>query len=132
MMAGMASRVHTITFDCAEWQPLLAFWAEVLDFVEDPNDPNSPDDPQGLIQASDGSLRMLFIPVPEGKQAKNRVHLDLTPTDRTRDEEVERVLRLGASLHSDFRRPDGSGFVVLQDLEGNELCIERSEAERRG
>jgi len=73
---------------------------------------------------------MLFIPVPEGKTAKNRVHPDLEPTDRTRDEEVERVVALGARVTDDRRNADGTGWVVLADPEGNEFCIERSAAER--
>ena len=54
---------------------------------------------------------------------KNRVHLDLRPVDRTREQEVQRVLALGASQLADHRRPDGSGWITLADLEGNEFCI---------
>ncbi|MDQ3733323.1 MAG: VOC family protein, partial [Actinomycetota bacterium] len=61
---------------------------------------------------------------------KNRLHLDLRPTDRTRDEEVARLLALGASLIDDRRRPDGTGWAVLADPEGNEFCVERSAVER--
>ncbi|MCI0687970.1 MAG: hypothetical protein L0Y54_12130 [Sporichthyaceae bacterium] len=61
---------------------------------------------------------------------KNRMHLDLQPQDRTRDEEVERVIGLGATLVDDHRKPDGTGWVVLADREGNEFCVERSAAER--
>jgi hypothetical protein len=68
--------------------------------------------------------------VPEGKTAKNRVHLDLEPSGSTRDEQVEQALALGATLVGDHRKPDGSGWVTLADPEGNELCIERSSAER--
>jgi predicted enzyme related to lactoylglutathione lyase len=68
--------------------------------------------------------------IAEGKVAKNRVHLDLQPTDRTRDEEVERLLGLGAALVADHRNPDGTGWAVLADPEGNEFCVERSHAER--
>jgi Glyoxalase-like domain len=68
--------------------------------------------------------------VPEAKTVKNRVHLDLEPDDRTRDQEVERLLGIGATLVDDQRRPDGRGWVVLADPEGNEFCVERSPAER--
>ena len=61
---------------------------------------------------------------------KNRVHLDLVPLGHGRDAEVDRVLALGARLVDDQRRPDGTGWVVLADPEGNEFCIERSDAER--
>ncbi len=61
---------------------------------------------------------------------KNRVHLDLTPTRRTRDEEVARLQGLGATIVDDRRRPDGTGWVVMADPEGNEFDVERSAAER--
>jgi predicted enzyme related to lactoylglutathione lyase len=73
---------------------------------------------------------MLFIPVPEGKTAKNRLHLDLGPTDCTRDEQVAAAVALGASMIGDHRQPDGAGWVTMADPEGNEFCIERSDAER--
>src|SRR6266508_5201972 len=68
--------------------------------------------------------------VPEAKAVKNRLHLDVQPVDRTRDEEVERLIGLGAKLFEDHRLPDGRGWVTLVDPEGNEFCIERSSAER--
>jgi hypothetical protein len=72
---------------------------------------------------------MLFIPVPEGKTVKNRLHLDVSPVDRTRDEEVARLIGLGATQIDDRRSADGAGWVVLADPEGNEFCVERSDAE---
>ena len=56
-------------------------------------------------------------------ELKNRIHFDLRPTDGTRDEEVERVLGLGATVVADRRRDDGSGWFTLADPEGNEFCI---------
>jgi Glyoxalase-like domain len=126
----MALDVKSITFDCVAWEPLVEFWSAALGFAEDPEDPNSPGDPAGLITSPDRRLNLLFIPVPEGKTVKNRLHLDLVPADSTRDAEVERLVGLGATLMADFRKPDGTGFVVLQDPEGNELCVERSDNER--
>jgi hypothetical protein len=72
---------------------------------------------------------VLFIEVPEAKQVKNRIHFDLRPIDRTRDEEIERVLALGATQVADLRNDDGTGWMVLVDPEGNEFCILRSERE---
>ena len=67
----------------------------------------------------DRSQVLLFITVPDGeKKLKNRLHLDLRPVDVTRDEEVERLLALGASQAGDFRRPDGRGWIALTDPEG--------------
>jgi predicted enzyme related to lactoylglutathione lyase len=61
---------------------------------------------------------------------KNRVHLDWVPEGRTRDEEVARLLDLGATIHEDHRTPEGPGWVTMRDPEGNEFCVERSAAER--
>jgi catechol 2,3-dioxygenase-like lactoylglutathione lyase family enzyme len=122
--------VHSITIDCTDWARLVDFWQAASDFDEDPDNPNSPGDPEGLLVSPDGRLQLLFIPVPEPKTTKNRLHLDVVPTDGTRDEEVERLLALGATLVDDRRNDDGTGWVVLADPEGNEFCVERSAAER--
>ena len=83
-----------------------------------------------MIAARGGGQRLLFIEVPEEKTVKNRLHLDLEPVEGTRDDEQRRLLELGAREVDDLRRPDGSGWVVLADTEGNEFCILRSTAER--
>jgi catechol 2,3-dioxygenase-like lactoylglutathione lyase family enzyme len=126
----MTARPRNITFDCADPYALATFWAQVTGYREDPDNGNAPGDPEGLLLGPDGQPNLLFVTVPEPKTVKNRVHLDLEPDDRTRDQEVERLLGIGASLVADRRRPDGSGWVVLADPEGNELCVERSPAER--
>lgn len=74
--------------------------------------------------------RLLFIEVPEAKQTKNRAHLDLVPTDRRRDAEIDRVLAIGGTQIADLRNADGTGWMVVGDPEGNEFCILRSDAER--
>ena len=124
----MTVRIRTITFDCRDPYLLAGFWSQVTGYREDPDDTNHPDDPEGLLVAPDGSANLLFMRVPEAKQVKNRVHLDLTagdPSPDARDAEVERVIALGATPVEDHRRPDGKGWVVLADPEGNEFCIER-------
>jgi hypothetical protein len=63
------------------------------------------------------------MPVPEGKVVKNRVHLDLIPAERTRDEEVTRLLGIGATLFEDHREPDGTGWVVLTDPEATSSAL---------
>ncbi|MET8505703.1 VOC family protein [Streptomyces sp. NPDC004787] len=122
----MSSLVRHVTIDCSDAYALASFWAGVLDAPLSEDD--KPGDPEALLETPGAGL--LFIRVPEKKTVKNRVHLDLQPQDRTRDEEVERVLALGATLVDDQRRPDGTGWVVLADPEGNEFCVERSKAER--
>lgn len=119
----MASRISHTSFDAIDSYSQSQFWSEVLGFIEDPDDPNLPEHEECLIMAPDRSQLLLFIRVPDGKQLKNRVHLDLRPVDRTREEEVDRLLAAGASLYEDHRRPDGSGWITLRDPEGNEFCI---------
>jgi hypothetical protein len=122
--------VHSITIDCTAWEPLVEFWSAASDFKEIPGDPNNPGDPVGGLLEPTTGLRLLFIPVPEKKTTKNRVHLDVQPVDSTRDEEVERLVGIGATIVDDRRNPDGTGWVVMGDPEGNEFCVERSAAER--
>jgi len=126
----MASVIHNINVDCADPYRLALFWGEVTGWTEHPGEGNAPDDPEALLVSPDGQLHLLFIAGPDVKTVKNRIHLDLRPTDRTRDEEVTRLLALGASLVDDRRRPDGTGWAVLADPEDNEFCVERSGAER--
>lgn len=126
----MKSTIQNINVDCADPYRLALFWAEVTGWTEHPDEGNEPADPEALLVSPDGALNLLFIAGPDLKTVKNRVHLDLRPTDRTRDEEVVRLLGIGASLIDDRRHPDGTGWVVLGDPEGNEFCIERSAAER--
>ena len=125
----MASLPHQITFDCADAYTLAQFWSQV--FERPLHDDDHPGDPMGLIPFEAGP-GVLFIGVPEGKTVKNRLHIDLLPTDRTRDEEVERLLAAGGRIHEDHRRDDGTGWVTMLDPEGNEFCVERSQAERAG
>ncbi|MFE2286412.1 VOC family protein [Streptomyces sp. NPDC059443] len=126
-----ANPIHQITIDAQEPYRLAQFWSAVTGFPIHPDDQT--DDPEiSLVTGQPGVPGLLFIRVPEEKSIKNRVHLDIMPTSGTRDEEVERIIGLGAKLLDDRRREDGTGWVVLADLEGNELCIERSAAERAG
>ncbi|MFZ3468849.1 VOC family protein [Streptomyces sp. 4.24] len=123
--------VHHITFDAREPYALAQFWSAVTGFPIHPDD--LADDPEILlVPGQPGVPGLLFIKVPEDKSVKNRVHLDIQPTTGTRDENVERLIGLGAKVEGDHRREDGTGWVTLTDPEGNELCIERSVSERAG
>ncbi|TKJ18189.1 VOC family protein [Blastococcus sp. CCUG 61487] len=128
----MTSFVSHTSIDCADAYGLSRWWQAVLDYVEDPDDPNEPGHEECPISSRDGAHRLLFIEVPGAKQVKNRVHLDLRPRDGSRDDEFARLLALGATTLADRRNPDGTGWVVLADPEGNEFCILRSEAELAG
>jgi hypothetical protein len=126
----MVSRIGQVTFDSRDGYALSLFWAQVTGYTEDPDEGNAPEHEENFIGPAGGHPGLLFINVPEGKTVKNRLHLDLVPEDRTRDEEVERLLALGATLHEDHRKPDGTGWATLLDPEGNEFCVERSASER--
>ena len=126
-----------ITFDCDDADRLAAFWAEVLDYVlETPpdgsatwveffiaNDLPVPDDGSisAIVDPAGVGPRLLFMRVPEGKSAKNRVHLDV-PAGPTRSQECRRLVALGATHVRDVDA-DGNGWIVMLDPEGNEFCL---------
>jgi len=122
----VTARISHTTFDALDAYAQSAFWGRVLDFGEDPDDPNEPGDEECMIFSGDRSQKILFIDVPDAKQVKNRIHLDLVPATGTREEELARLTGLGARIVEDLRRPDGGGWVVLADPEGNEFCILRA------
>jgi Glyoxalase-like domain len=119
----VTSRISHTSFDALDAYAQSVFWSQVLGFVEDPDDPNLPEHEECMIRSPDGAEVLLFITVPDPKKVKNRVHLDLRPTDGTREEEVARLVALGARQVADFRRADGSGWITLVDPEGNEFCV---------
>ncbi|HEU4512529.1 MAG TPA: VOC family protein [Nocardioidaceae bacterium] len=140
-----------VTFDCADPGALSAFWREVLGYVEEPppaghdswdaaleafgvprelwNSRSACRDPEGI------GPRLFFQQVPEPKTAKNRVHIDVRVDPELRGEkrmaalevEAERLGALGATRVRRFE-PDSSpgeiGFIVMQDPEGNEFCLD--------
>jgi predicted enzyme related to lactoylglutathione lyase len=119
-----------ITIDAANPYELAQFWSTVTGWPLGAED--EPGDAEVLLEAPAPVPGLLFIQVPEAKSVKNRVHIDWVPTERTRDAEIERLQELGAGIHEDHRHPDGRGWVTMKDPEGNEFCVERSEAERAG
>ncbi len=125
----MSCFVSHTSVDCTDAYGLSRWWEGVLDYTEDADDPNEPGDEECAIASRDGGHRLLFLEVPDAKQAKNRLHLDLRPREGSRDAELPRLLAHGATVVDDRRRPDGTGWVVLADPEGNEFCLLRSEAE---
>ena len=127
----MTSFVAHTTVDCRDAYGLSEWWKQVLGYVDLDDDPNRPGHEECMIRDPATGHRLLFIEVPESKATKNRLHLDLRPRAGSRDEEVARVVALGATEVADRRGIDGpgSGWVVLADPEGNEFCVLRSEAE---
>ncbi len=125
----MTSYISHTAVDCRNAYELSEWWKQVLEYVDDPEDPNEQGHQECFIQRPDGGHPLLFLEVPEDKQVKNRLHLDLRPSAGTRDQELSRLVSLGAREVDDRRNPDGSGWVVLLDPEDNEFCILRSEEE---
>jgi predicted enzyme related to lactoylglutathione lyase len=123
----MSVRIHNITFDSTDARALAAFWSRVTGWHV-----YYDDDPEVVVAPSYpfNGTGLLFIPVPERKTSKNRVHLDLQPETTTRDETVSAAVAAGASVVADHRRDDGSGWVTMADPEGNEFCVERSAREQ--
>ncbi|GIH65926.1 VOC family protein [Microbispora siamensis] len=120
--------IYTTTIDCAQPYELAQWWSAALGW---PLVDSEPEDDEVMLERPGGVPHLLFIRVAEGKTVKNRVHLDVRPSgDGTRDQEVERLLALGAKPYEDHRTPDGAGWVTLLDPEGNEFCVCRGEAER--
>ncbi|KOT44764.1 glyoxalase [Streptomyces caelestis] len=118
--------IRHITFDCTgDPYDLATFWSAMLG--NPLADDDKPGDPEALIVDPSGGPGLLFVRVPEGKTAKNRLHFDLRPTGRTRAQEVVRAIELGARPLADHTRPDGGGWVTLLDPEGNEFCVERGD-----
>lgn len=146
-----------ITFDCHDPAALSLFWRDVLGYVhpappgvqlapgEDPlaawdafldqhGVPVEQRRSSSALEDPDGTgPRLFFQQVPEGKQAKNRLHLDVRAAPGLRGDdrmaaleaEAERVCALGATRVQRFEPADMSnGFIVLQDPEGNEFCLD--------
>jgi catechol 2,3-dioxygenase-like lactoylglutathione lyase family enzyme len=144
------SRDIQITFDCADPGKLATFWAEALGYrVQDPpegfatwddaleafgvppehrNDASAVNDPDG------SGPRVFFQKVPEGKQVKNRVHLDVRAAPGLAGEErmaaleaeAERLVGLGATRleRHEPSPPLQAGHIILADPEGNEFCLD--------
>lgn len=114
----MAATLGNISFDCDDVLKLAAFWSAVLGRPLD----NGSSEFFASIGGTDGERpepAWYFNKVPEPKQAKNRVHVDLVNPDRNA---VEELVQLGATVVGQHRI-SGHSWTVLQDPEGNEFCI---------
>ena len=116
----MAARLSCVCIDAVEPRPVADFWAAVLgwDIVEE--------DDEGISLASpDRNLPTLDVmAVPEAKQLKNRLHVDLRADGTSFDAELERLEGLGAVRVDVGQSPDVT-WVVFADPEGNEFCLLR-------
>lgn len=144
------SREIQVTFDCADPAALAAFWAEVLGYqVQAPPPgfdtwdaalesmgvpPEHRNDASALIDPEESGPRIFFQRVPEGKAAKNRVHLDVRAAPELTGEErmvaleavCARLVAVGATRigRQEPEPPLTAGHIVLADPEGNEFCLD--------
>ncbi|MET9425359.1 MULTISPECIES: VOC family protein [unclassified Streptomyces] len=124
----MSSKFTELAIDCGDPDGLARFWCSVLDYeVQDEDDDGTvtigpPASPEGKSQLGPVPPVLTFARVPEGKTVKNRLHIDVNPTDREQDEEVRRLLDLGAR-HADVGQTGDESWVILADPEGNEFCV---------
>jgi hypothetical protein len=130
----LASRLFELVQDCHDAKAQAAFWAAVLDYSVMSEDdygieigawPTEPPDLRERFRAAPGPPTIVFTNVHEGKAVKNRLHIDVSPYDRSTEEEVERLVALGAT-RLDIGQGDDVSWVVLADPEGNEFCVLRS------
>jgi hypothetical protein len=118
----MACRFSELVVDSRNPEALAAFWAAVLDY-------------RVLGREDDGSVEigpeagfggaaptLVFAAVPDPTPGKVRLHIDLNATDRDQDDELERLLGLGAT-RADVGQTGEEGWHVLADPEGNEFCL---------
>ncbi|HEV7862768.1 MAG TPA: VOC family protein [Acidimicrobiia bacterium] len=112
----MGSRWYTVVVDATNPALMARFWAAVLDYqiVFEQSDE--------VVIAKDTETYpgIIFVPVPEPKSLKNRLHIDLNPDNQ--DAEVARLLALGAKK-VDVGQTSEVKWVVMADPEGNEFCV---------
>jgi hypothetical protein len=138
-----------VTFDCGDPAALAEFWAAALRYVLQPPPegfdswdaalaawgvPEDQRNERSAVVDPDGAgPRVFFQRVPEGKTAKNRVHLDVRAAPGLEGEarmaEIEsaseRLVALGATRVQRFEADlAGGGYIVMQDPEGNEFCLD--------
>ena len=117
----MGSRFTELVVDAASPERLAAFWMAVLGWTPTGRYTGAVEiaDPAG-----DGPS-LTFVPVPDEKSGKNRLHIDVNPVGCDQEQEVERLIGLGAR-RVDVGQGSGKSWVVLADPEGNEFRVPRA------
>ena len=119
----VAARITELVLDCTDPERLAAFWCEVLGY-------EVVDREEVLVEIAppDRRTTMLFLKNPDRKLQKLRLHIDITATDREQDEELARLLELGAT-RVDIGQGEDASWYTLADPEGNEFCLLSGRAE---
>ncbi|GAQ55193.1 VOC family protein [Streptomyces acidiscabies] len=121
----MACRISELVIDCVDPEGLAAFWGDVLGYVE-------------VGREEDGSIEigppgtgfggpqptLVLSPTHDARPVKLRLHIDVSPTDRDQQAELERLLGLGAR-HAEIGQSGEESWYPLVDPEGNEFCLLR-------
>ena len=117
----MACRFTELVVDSRDPEALAAFWSAVLGYRE-----LSREDGAIEIGPEEGfggaAPTLVFVPVADPTPGKVRLHIDLSPTDRDQDAELERLLSLGARP-ADVGQTGDESWHVFADPEGNEFCL---------
>ena len=126
----MASRFTELIVDCHDPEALASFWCAALDLTVLDRSHGTVEIGSWVptaeaVRARQMPPTMMFIPVPEGKTVKNRLHVDLSPIDRSTADEVARLRGLGA-VTVDVGQGADVGWQVMADPEGNEFCVLRT------
>ena len=120
----MPVSLHHVVVDAHDLPGLARFWSQVLDWPI-----LSAREREVVIGPADNApIGICFMPSPDEKVVKNRVHLDLNPgadaSDSEREAEIERIIALGAR-RVDVGQQGDETWTVLADPEGNEFCVVR-------
>lgn len=127
----MRLRFYTIVIDCLDVHAQARWWAEALEWriVFESDDeaavipPELEDEPISASAWASSPPGLVFVPVPEAKTLKNRLHIDLAPhLEDDRDAQIQRLLDLGAT-RADVGQGEDVTWTVLADPEGNEFCV---------
>ncbi len=126
----MSVRWYTTVIDCKDVAAQASWWAQVLGWrtvYEAPDEvvivPPHALEKADSVPVEERGPGLVFVPVPEGKQLKNRLHIDLAP--RAGDDQTAEVARLelmGAKRTTVGEKPEAT-WVVMADPEGNEFCV---------
>jgi hypothetical protein len=118
----VTSRIAALVIDANDPGRVADFWCAVLGWTVLEQDSDGVSIGPGGPGPGTGELTIDVVRVPESKAVKNRLHLDVRADGSTRDDELARLLALGARRVDVGQGPDVS-WVVLADPEGNEFCL---------
>ncbi len=128
----MACRFSELVIDSRDPKALAAFWAAVLGYQElRDGETTLPGTEDGTVEIGPAegfggpAPTLVFVPVSDPTPGKVRLHIDVNPTDRDQDEELQRLLSLGARP-ADVGQTGEESWHVLEDPEGNAFCLLRA------